>query len=377
MAEASHKNNTPLADESAKDASDDEHARRNKRAHIAQEAMPAATLQMLHATWVQNAEGASAPAPSTALSQNTALQTVALSEQTKLITDPRHAPSPQSLMAFAQSMGMDPQAIGQLMGDAHAAQADATNLTTAPGSTALATGESTPSQLAGNLGQTLGAHQGANSLQASLSAAMQAHGMGRQTGEAAAMLTSMSATHIQANSVGTPSQAVNLPASSMSTMQMLAPADPNAAMQNMMQVGMLTVAPVMAKNASVTEFDLITLHSADLPESQITALAGLLAESGAADGSGLSQDQQSAADGQGGGFAQTLAAKANVADAANRPNAQGVNRPMSEVYERLSEKLSTEMAARMHEQLNAGQWKMKFGLRPAHLGGVEIGRAHV
>jgi len=230
----------------------------------------------------------------------------------------------------------------------------------------------TPGQLAAHLGQTLGAHQGASQLQASLSAAMQAHGMGSQSGEAAAMLTSMSATHIQAHSVGTPSQAVNLPGAAMSTLQMLTPADPNAAMQNMMQVGMLPVAPAMTSTASVTDFDLITLHSADLSESQIGALAGLLAESGAADGSDLSQDQQSAADGQGGSFAQALAAKTNSADAANRPNAQGVNRPMSEIYERLSEKLSTEMAARMHEQINAGQWKMKFGLRPAHLGGVEI-----
>ena len=45
---------------------------------------------------------------------------------------------------------------------------------------------------------------------------------------------------------------------------------------------------------------------------------------------------------------------------------------MSEVYDQLSDKLATEMAARMHKQLSDGQWKMKFGLRPAHLGGVEI-----
>jgi flagellar hook-length control protein FliK len=34
--------------------------------------------------------------------------------------------------------------------------------------------------------------------------------------------------------------------------------------------------------------------------------------------------------------------------------------------------MATEMAARMHKQLSDGEWKMKFGLRPAHLGGVEI-----
>ena len=45
---------------------------------------------------------------------------------------------------------------------------------------------------------------------------------------------------------------------------------------------------------------------------------------------------------------------------------------MQEVYDQLSDKLATEMATRMHKQLNDGQWKMKFGLRPANLGGVEI-----
>jgi flagellar hook-length control protein FliK len=45
---------------------------------------------------------------------------------------------------------------------------------------------------------------------------------------------------------------------------------------------------------------------------------------------------------------------------------------MSEVYDQLSDKMATELAARMHKQLSDGEWKMKFGLRPANLGGVEI-----
>jgi flagellar hook-length control protein FliK len=34
--------------------------------------------------------------------------------------------------------------------------------------------------------------------------------------------------------------------------------------------------------------------------------------------------------------------------------------------------MATELAARMHKQLSDGEWKMKFGLRPSNLGGVEI-----
>jgi flagellar hook-length control protein FliK len=310
-------------------------------------------------------------APITQLPDGTPLQAVALSAQTQLITDPRHAPSPQSLMAFAQSMGMDPEAISQLMG-----QADAANLA---GDAAMQTGTPTTAQgtaqLAGNLGQTLSSGQGASQLQASLQAALQAQGLGGQSGDAAAMITSMTATQVQAHSVGTPSQAVHQPAAAMmSTLQMLTPADPNAALNGAMQVSMLPVAPAMAASGG-SILDVLDMRSSDLPESQITALTGLLAEAAQAEGSALSQDSSSNSDNPQQGFAQTFAAKAGAtaADGAQRNHpANGVNRPMSEVYDRLSEKLSTEMAARINEQINNGQWKMKFGLRPAHLGGVEV-----
>jgi flagellar hook-length control protein FliK len=45
---------------------------------------------------------------------------------------------------------------------------------------------------------------------------------------------------------------------------------------------------------------------------------------------------------------------------------------MGEVYDQLSDKMATELAARMHKQLSDGEWKMKFALRPSNLGGVEI-----
>jgi flagellar hook-length control protein FliK len=45
---------------------------------------------------------------------------------------------------------------------------------------------------------------------------------------------------------------------------------------------------------------------------------------------------------------------------------------LAQAYENLSNKLSTELAARMHEKLNAGEWKMKFALKPASLGLVDV-----
>jgi hypothetical protein len=50
-----------------------------------------------------------------------------------------------------------------------------------------------------------------------------------------------------------------------------------------------------------------------------------------------------------------------------------VNNPdMAQTYDKLSQKLTTELAARMHEKLNAGEWKMKFALKPASLGLVDV-----
>lgn len=338
----------------------DELTRQNKRARRDQdESQDAAWLNPAgsHLTPRIVAEPTDAQAPVS--TDEVALHTVALSEQTKLITDPRHAPSPQSLLAFAQSMGMDAEAIGQLMG-----ASDATPLTLA------SAGQASAASLAANMNQTLAPQAGAAQLQASLNAAMQAHGLGGQAGDAAAMVTSLTATHIQAQSVGTPSQAVTLPSPALSTLQLLQPADPNAAAQGMAQVSVLPVAPMVASTQTGASLNLITLHSADLPESHITALAGLMAEGGALEDSALSQDQSSEQPGS--GFAQTLANKAAMTEATHRGATQAVNRPMQEVYDQLSDKLSTEMAARMHEQISSGQWKMKFGLRPAHLGGVEI-----
>lgn len=45
---------------------------------------------------------------------------------------------------------------------------------------------------------------------------------------------------------------------------------------------------------------------------------------------------------------------------------------LAETYEKLSDKLVTELAARLHQQISDGQWKMKFGLKPASLGAVDI-----
>jgi flagellar hook-length control protein FliK len=65
----------------------------------------------------------------------------------------------------------------------------------------------------------------------------------------------------------------------------------------------------------------------------------------------------------------------------NRSNGLGHTNPaqvlkthsdMVQTFEKLSQKLATEMASRMNDQLNAGEWKMKFALKPASLGLVDV-----
>ena len=60
-----------------------------------------------------------------------------------------------------------------------------------------------------------------------------------------------------------------------------------------------------------------------------------------------------------------LAASKTAASLAAQPN-------MAETFDKLSQKLVTELAGRMQDQLNAGEWKMKFALKPASLGLVDV-----
>jgi flagellar hook-length control protein FliK len=113
----------------------------------------------------------------------------------------------------------------------------------------------------------------------------------------------------------------------------------------------------------------VSLLGGPLVEQDIAELASDFSDSG----SDMGSDTSSGDSGQPGfGFAQTMASahadKANLSKTTPTTAAQS----MSDTYDQLSDKLSTEMAARIHKQLSDGQWKMKFGLRPENLGGVEI-----
>jgi flagellar hook-length control protein FliK len=71
-------------------------------------------------------------------------------------------------------------------------------------------------------------------------------------------------------------------------------------------------------------------------------------------------------------LASPSAARNNPTGSVSNPHLAPTSTDMAQTYQDLSDKLSTELAGRMHQQLNEGQWKMKLGLKPAHLGAVDV-----
>jgi len=275
----------------------------------------------LTAAWQTHASSLQASAPSGAgaaqdpmqaaltLPDGTVLQQVDIGPNLKVVTPSTSATTPQSLAQFAREMGWTDGTVQQLVGNApHASGADG-----------LATGWS---------------------------------------GLAAAVLT-------QAQSNGAVHLTPAAPSPALMTQAV-------ATGQDALNLGMLPVAPAaQAAQDGGIGLDIVQLGSSDLPEVQITALAESFMQDSAGSDASAGDSTPDNPHGQ-----ASLAASASGNAAPGTPVREGAQAgaraDLADTFQRLSDKLSTEMAARMHQQLNAGQWKMKFGLRPAHLGSVEI-----
>ena len=323
----------------------------------------------------QPADATQTASQSASAATNT-LHTIELSPQVRIITDPGQAPSPESLTAFAKAMGLDEAAIQKLMGQP-SAQDPATTVTTVDANGLATTAPTT-------------APTGASAPNALL-AALHAHADGRSqfafqttqpmgpaavtaslTGEALATSMAPAMTNVEATAalntqIGT---SMNAPLQPMTAAEM-------ASIQQI-QITVLPAAVLPAgthasgAGATPSTLDVLSLMGGTAHEEDISALVSAFSQ-GEAGESGSQQQGQSNDNGSNSGFAQAMT-RHNATNAAG-PNASTqatASTPMSEVYDQLSDKMATEMAARMHKQLSDGEWKMKFGLRPANLGGVEI-----
>lgn len=285
------------------------------------------------------------------LANSAALQSIQLSPQMRIITDPQKAPSPESLAAFAKSMGLDESAIQNLLTQqpALSGTANATGLTT--GLTPLT---------ANPLQASMGAVLGSNSPQAASGDDM-----------VAMQLAAMAASSAQpaVSGAGLAAAATTLAAPALPG---LTPSDMAAIQQLQITVMPAAVLPVNTNTSQAvpSTLDMLSLMGTGIDEQDVEALLTRFTEESGAESN---PEQQSSSDEgqQFSSFAQSLARNTQAANTnAAAPTQAAAN--MSEVYDQLSDKMATEMAARMHKQLSDGEWKMKFALRPSNLGGVEI-----
>jgi flagellar hook-length control protein FliK len=300
------------------------------------------------------------------------LQMFALSPKVHIITDPRQAPSPESLTAFAKSMGLDDATIQNLMGSASAngSSADASKSALQTG---LANGQVNGSANGLNISALLGAALNGGSAKLNVS---QADAPAFNQAMTQALASSVQSPAANANLLQSAAAApLNFGISGLSTNGM-SQAEMASIQQIQMTVLPPAVLPVQSGNASPafntpSTASVLSLLGGNVQEQDIASLASSFSQDTGAqsDSSGSNTSGQSSS-----GFAQALA-QSNSSDnksVTGKEATTAVATPMAEVYDQLSDKLATEMAARMHKQLSDGQWKMKFGLRPAHLGGVEI-----
>ncbi len=297
------------------------------------------------------------------------LQMFALSPKVHIITDPRQAPSPESLTAFAKSMGLDEATIQNLMGPASQASTPGANGLPSSGANGM------PNGIANNAGFNISALLGAALNGGSDTANITQADAAFNQAMAQALSTSTQSPAANANLLQSAAAAPlnfgisGLPVNGLSQAEM-------ASIQHIqMTVLPPAVFPVQSGNIAQafntpSTASVLSLLGGNLQEQDITSLASSFSQNMGeqSDTSGSDSSGQSSS-----GFAQALA-QSNASDNRSVANKEvaTVATPLNEVYDQLSDKLATEMAARMHKQLSDGQWKMKFGLRPAHLGGVEI-----
>ena len=289
-----------------------------------------------------------------------ALQTIALSPQIQIITDPKQAPSNESLAAFAKSMGLDESAIQTLIAGGNPAALS--NSGDAMRAALAAQDPLTQGVLPTGLQATAVTLNPQNMGQA-------ANAVASALGDLNANLTQQTAALAQAASGSASLLAPDTQALPGALLPPMSAAD--LASIEQIQITVMPAAVALTGNASnlPSTLDVLSLMTGDLKEQDISALSTQFNEAG---GNDQPADQQpSSNSGDNTSFGQVLNRQANQNAPATSANVHASTH-MAEVYDQLSDKLATEMAARMHKQLSDGEWKMKFGLRPAHLGGVEI-----
>ena len=310
---------------------------------------------------LERADEKAANAKAVASQEGQALQSITLSPEVEIITVTQPETSEKSLTDFALAMGLDATQIKALLGDDAAAEA----LANSPATT-------TQQILAMNNMPVMGPSKPLTSAAPSLS------GVAIDT-----LNTSSTSAQAALGTQAVLSQALPL-APEVSTL-----ANSNVMTEDMKPIGLevqwssasadlaankqlnpsanLTQAVVAQASETpdnISTLAVLSMMDADLRPEDIDRLNEEFDKLSAIDDSSTSKEGTS-----GGGVASNRSASPSSASPAqtlkNHPD-------MAQTFEKLSQKLATEMASRMNDQLNAGEWKMKFALKPASLGLVDV-----
>ena len=356
------KSSVAEADRHKTQAAAKDSAQPNQQADTAtQKASQPDELASQNAQSLERADEKAANAKAVASQEGQALQSITLSPEVEIITVTQPETSEKSLTDFALAMGLDATQIKALLGDDAAAEA----LANSPATT-------TQQILAMNNMPVMGPSKPLTSAAPSLS------GVAIDT-----LNTSSTSAQAALGTQAVLSQALP-PAPEVSTL-----ANSNVMTEDMKPIGLevqwssasadlaankqlnpsanLTQAVVAQASETpdnISTLAVLSMMDADLRPEDIERLNEEFDKLSAIDDSSTSTEGTS-----GSGVASNRTASPSSAS----PTQTLKNHPdMAQTFEKLSQKLATEMASRMNDQLNAGEWKMKFALKPASLGLVDV-----
>ena len=356
------KSSVAEADRHKTQAAAKDSAQPNQQADTAtQKASQPDELASQNAQSLERADEKAANAKAVASQERQALQSITLSPEVEIITVTQPETSEKSLTDFALAMGLDATQIKALLGDAAAAEA----LANSPATT-------TQQILAMNNMPVMGPSNPLTSAAPSLS------GVAINT-----LNTSSTSAQAALGTQAVLSQALPL-APEVSTL-----ANSNVMTEDMKPIGLevqwssasadlaankqlnpsanLTQAVVAQASETpdnISTLAVLSMMDADLRPEDIDRLNEEFDKLSAIDDSSTSKEGTS-----GGGVASNRSASPSSASPAQTLK---THPDMAQTFEKLSQKLATEMASRMNDQLNAGEWKMKFALKPASLGLVDV-----
>ena len=353
-----HEAKSSVAQETAKDAIESNHPADT----ATQRASQPDELALQKNQNLEEADAKTAKAKAFARQEGQALQSITLSPEVEIITVTQPETSEKSLTDFALAMGLDPAQIKALLGDDTAAEVQAT----APAATTQqilamnnlpSTGLSNPLTVAATSLSSVGLTTASNPLNIPAQAVL---GTQAELSQALPLVPQASSV-ASAEPLSEDMKPIGLEVQWSSASADLAA---NKQLNPAPNLSQAVIAQATDAPDNISTLAVLSMMDADLRPEDIDRLKEEFDKLSALDDSSTSQEGAS-----GGGVTNNRSPSPSSAS----PTQTLKNHPdMAQTFEKLSQKLATELASRMNDQLNAGEWKMKFALKPASLGLVDV-----